>query len=166
MALTIRQTGIAIALATVVVAAFALGWWQGDDRDRGAATNTADSEWRPVTPVIPDLAGDAKILAERQPFGAPLATAGVPPAPAAAGPPGAAATPPPVQWRVDGVVTTETGPYLILMIGKPGEKSARSEIRHQGEDLPDGSVVRSIEPTSVTIDRRGTIVRIKMFAQN
>lgn len=165
MPLTICQTGIAVALAAVAVSAFALGWRQGDDRNRSAAADTANSEWKPVRPVIPDLARDAKILAERQPFGAATALPGVPAVPAAPGTP-SAATPPSVQWRVDGVVTTETNRYLIVMIGKPGEKSARSEIRRQGEDLPDGSVVRSIEPTSVTIDRQGTIVSIKMFAQN
>ena len=31
--------------------------------------------------------------------------------------------------------------------------------------LPDGSIVRSVEPTNVTIDRQGAIVTIKMFAQ-
>jgi len=77
-----------------------------------------------------------------------------------------AANPVPVEWRVVGVVTTETERYLTVLIRKPGEKSARHEIRHPGDNLPDGSVVRSIEPTAVTVDRQGTIVRIKMFAQN
>ena len=138
---------------------------QADDAGRAAATGAVDAEWKPVKPLIPDLAGDAKILAERQPFGPPAGLPGspaMPAAPLAA----AAAAPPPVQWRVSGVVTSETGRYLIVMIRKPGENSPRSEIRHPGEALPDGSIVRSIEPTSVTVDRQGTTVRIKMFAQN
>ena len=162
---TLRQTAIGLVLAAVALSAFALGWWQQDDGGRGAAADMADSDWHPVKPLIPDPAGDAKTLAERQPFGAPATPAG---SPAAAAVPGApvAANAVPVEWRVVGVVTTETDRYLTLVIRKPGEKSARSEIRNPGDNLPDGSVVRSIEPTAVTVDRQGTIVRIKMFAQN
>ena len=162
---TLRQTAIGLVLAAVALSAFALGWWQQDDGGSRASADMADSDWRPVKPLIPDLAGDAKTLAERQPFGTPATPAG---SPAAAAVPGApvAANAVPVEWRVVGVVTTETDRYLTLVIRKPGEKSARSEIRHPGDNLPDGSVVRSIEPTAVTVDRQGTIVRIKMFAQN
>jgi hypothetical protein len=163
MRLTLRQTAIGLVLAAVALSAFALGWWQQDDGRRGAAADMADSDWQPVKPVIPDLAADAKTLAERQPFGAPATPSGSPTVPGA---PPAAANPVPVEWRVVGVVTTETDRYLTVLIRKPGEKSARHEIRHPGDNLPDGSVVRSIEPTAVTVDRQGTIVRIKMFAQN
>jgi len=162
---TLRQTAIGLVLAAVAISAFALGWWQQDDGRRGAAADMADSDWQPVKPVIPDLAGDAKILAERQPFGAPTPS-GSPTVPAVPGAPPVAANSVPVEWRVVGVVTTETERYLTVLIRKPGEKSARHEIRHPGDNLPDGSVVRSIEPTAVTVDRQGTIVRIKMFAQN
>jgi len=160
---TLRQTAIGLVLSAVALSAFALGWWQQDDGRRGAAADMADSDWQPVKPVIPDLAADAKTLAERQPFGAPATPSGSPTVPGA---PPAAANPVPVEWRVVGVVTTETDRYLTVLIRKPGEKSARHEIRHPGDNLPDGSVVRSIEPTAVTVDRQGTIVRIKMFAQN
>jgi hypothetical protein len=163
---TLRQTAIGLVLAAVAISAFALGWWQQDDGRRGAAADMADSDWHPVKPLIPDLAGDAKTLAERQPFGTPATPAGSPAVPAVPGAPPVAANSVPVEWRVVGVVTTETDRYLTVLIRKPGEKSARHEIRHPGDDLPDGSVVRSIEPTAVTIDRQGTIVRIKMFAQN
>jgi len=70
-----------------------------------------------------------------------------------------------VEWRVVGVVTTETDGYLTVLIRKPGEKSPRHEIRHPGDDLPTERCP-FIEPTAVTVDRQGTIVRIKMFAQN
>ena len=160
---TLRQTAIGLVLAAVALSAFAIGWWQQDDGRRGAAADMADSDWHPVKPVIPDLAGDAKILAERQPFGPPATPSGSPTAPGAAP---IAANSVAVEWRGVGVVTTETERYLTVLIRKPGEKSARHEIRHPGDSLPDGSVVRSIEPTAVTVDRQGTIVRIKMFAQN
>ena len=61
---------------------------------------------------------------------------------------------------------TETSGYLIILIRRPGENAARSEVRHPGEELPDGSIVRTVEPANVTIDRQGAIVTIKMFAQN
>jgi hypothetical protein len=162
---TLRQTAIGLVLAAVALSAFALGWRQQDDGRRGAVADVADSDWQPVKPVIPDVAGDAKILAERQPFGTPATPSGSPTVPAVPGAP-VAANAVPVEWRVVGVVTTETDRYLTVLIRKPGEKSARHEIRHPGDNLPDGSVVRSIEPTAVTVDRQGTIVRIKMFAQN
>ena len=61
---------------------------------------------------------------------------------------------------------TEAGRHLIVLIRRPGDNATRSEIRRLGEELPDGSIVRAVEPSNVTIEREGTIVRIKMFAQN
>ena len=165
MQLSIRRAGIAIVLAAIAGATFALGWQQADDAGRSNLPGPGDVEWRPAKPAIPDPTADAKILEERQPFGAPAVAPGMAAMPAAPGPAGVPA-PPPVQWRVTGLVTTEANRYLIVMIRKPGENSSRREIRHAGETLPDGSIVRSIEPTSVTVDRQGTIIRIKMFAQN
>jgi hypothetical protein len=61
---------------------------------------------------------------------------------------------------------TGTSGHVIILIRRPGENATRSEIRHPGEELPDGSIVRTVEPTDVTIDRQGASVRIKMFAQH
>ena|SRR5271166_3690819 len=165
MPLGIRHTSTAAALAAVAVCAFGLGWWQSGDLPR-PPTSAASSEWNPPKPAPADLTAYANILSQRQPFGAAPtpATAGATGAagPNAAGPAKAAA----VQWRVGGIVTAGTDRYLVVLISKPGENATRTELRRPGENLPDGSVVRTVEPTSVTIERQGTIVSIKMFAQN
>ncbi len=61
---------------------------------------------------------------------------------------------------------TDTSGHLIILIRRPGETTTRSEIRNPGEQLPDGSILRTVEPTNVMIERQGAIVTIKMFAQN
>jgi hypothetical protein len=165
MPLGIRSTGTAVVLAAVALCAFGLGWWQSGDLPH-PPTLAAGSEWNPPKPAALDLSAYANILSQRQPFGAAAAGANAAAAgatgPNAAGPAKAAG----VQWRVGGIVTAGTDRYLVVLIRKPGENATRTELRHPGEDLPDGSVVRTVEPTSVTIDRQGTIVSIKMFAQN
>ena len=160
IAVTIRQIGVAGALAAVAVLAFALGWWQDKSGQVRPPIPAPEAPWNLPKPAAFDLAGYTTILANRPPFGATASvgssTANMVAAPAT----------PAVQWRLGGIVVTETGRHLIVLIRRPGENTTRAETRQPGEELPDGSIVRAIEPTDVTIDRQGTIVRIKMFAQS
>jgi hypothetical protein len=159
MALTLRHIGISTVIGCIVLLAFALGWWEADDGNHNAATRPA-GEWLLPKPIASDVSTYAQILTQKPPFGATTAN------PVPAGP----QTPPGnttvLDWRVGGIVTTKTGGRLIILIRRPGENATRSEIRQPGEELPDGSIVRTVEPTNVTIDRQGAIVTIKMFAQN
>jgi hypothetical protein len=159
MALTLRHIGISTVVGCIVLLAIALGWWEADDGNHNAATRPA-GEWPSPKPIASDFSTYAQILTQKPPFGAPAANP-VPAGPQT--PPGNASV---VDWRVGGIVTTETGGRLIILIRRPGENAARSEIRHPGEELPDGSIVRTVEPADVTIDRQGASVRIKMFAQH
>jgi hypothetical protein len=160
IAITIRQIGIAGTLAAVAVLAFALGWWQDDSGQVQPQAHAPEASWNLPKPAVFDLAGYTTILANRPPFGA-MASVGSSTANIVAAPASTA-----VQWRVGGIVLTETGRHLIVLIRRPGEDTTRAETRQPGEELPDGSILRAIEPTDVTIDRQGTIVRIKMFAQS
>ena len=159
MTLTLRHIAISAVIGGIVLLAFALGWWEADDGNHNAATRPA-GEWLSPKPIASDFSTYAQILTQKPPFGAAAAN------PVPAGP----QTPPGnttvLDWRVGGIVATETGGRLIILIRRPGEIAARSEIRQPGEELPDGSIVRTVEPTNVTIDRQGAIITIKMFAQN
>lgn len=158
-----RRIGLPIAGAGAALLGFAAGWWGDQEGARRELASGVAAEWSPPKPIAPDLSSFAKILAQRPPFGAPAERAG--PAPAV-GQPAAPASVGAAQWRVGGIVVTETGRHLIILIRRPGDNTTRSEIRRAGEELPDGSIVRAVEPSNVTIEREGTIVRIKMFAQN
>src|ERR1700730_905494 len=163
MRLTARQAGIAAGLAGLAVSAFALGWWQDDAAGRGATrANAPAAEWKIPQPKPADRAGDAKIVLTKQPFGAAGDRAG------AGGPIGAAgaANQPAMQWRIGGIVTTETSRYLVVLLRPPGQNADRAELRQVGENLPDGSIVRAVDSTSVTIDRQGTVVTVRMFVKN
>jgi hypothetical protein len=167
MGLTIRQLGIAAAIGVVAISAFALGWWQEDDvRRHASSAATTPPEWRPHKPMVGDPVADAKILAARRPFGAPGERANAP----AGGPIGpggvGAGSAPAVQWRIGGIVATETSRRLVVLSSQPGQNADRAELRQVGESLPDGSVVRSVDSSSVTVDRQGTVVTIRMFAKN
>jgi len=159
MALTFRHITISAGIGCIALLAFALGWWEGDDGNHRAAAPPSGREWLLPKPIASDVSAYAEILVQKPPFGAPAAN------PVPAGPqtaPGNTV----IDWRVGGIVMTETSGHLIILIRRPGENATRSEIRHPGEELPDGSIVRTVEPTDVTIDRQGASVRIKMFAQN
>jgi len=163
MPLSSRQIAVTGGTGAVALLAFALGWWGGDDGNRRALTITPAPEWEAPKRIASDVSAYSNILAQRSPFGAPAERANaMPAAPAGASPGNAGAA----QWRVGGIVTTETSQHLIILIRRPGDNTTRSEMRHAGETLPDGSIIRTVEPTNVTIEREGTIVRIKMFAQN
>ena len=167
MRLTIRQLGIAIAVGAVAVSAFGFGWWQDDDVARRAINaKGAASEWKLPKPMAADLAGDAKILAARQPFG----IAGDRPNNPAGGPTGAggvgAGSATAIQWRISGIVTSDTSRYLVVLLRPPGQNSDRTELRQVGESLPDGGVVRSVDTSSVTIDHKGMVVTVRMFEKN
>jgi hypothetical protein len=164
MRLTIRQLGIAAGMAGLAIAAFALGWWQNDDvRRRAASMATIAGEWRSPKPILSDLSADAKILLARRPFGAAGVGANVP-AGGAIGQGSASATPTP--WRIGGIVTTETSRRLVILLLQPGQNADRAELRQVGESLPDGSILRSVETSSVTIDRQGTLGTVKMFVKD
>jgi hypothetical protein len=159
MTVTLRQATLIMGMAAIALSGFALGWWQDSDPGRGAPAKDAAAEWKPFKPRMSDPLAEARILSAKAPFGetAQLATA----APAAAGMPAAG----PPKWRVGGIVTTEKRQYLIVLVRKPGQNLDRAETRYIGESLPDGSVVRTIEPTRITVDREGKIATIKIFAQ-
>jgi hypothetical protein len=160
--LSMRQIAVAAAGAAALLA-FAAGWSGNDDGRRRNFAAPAAPEWVLPKPIVTDVSGFAKVLAQKAPFGAPAELA----KPAAAGPqtPGSGNTAVP-QWRVGGIVTSETSRYLVVLIRRPGENTTRTEIRNPGEELPDGSIIRTVGPADVTIDREGTIIQIKMFAQN
>jgi hypothetical protein len=160
MALTFRHIAISTGIGLIALLAFALGWWEGDDGNYRAATPPAGREWLLPKPIASDVSTYAQILTQKPPFGAPTAN------PFSTGPQIAPGNTTVIDWRVGGIVMTETSGYLIILIRRPGENAARSEVRHPGEELPDGSIVRTVEPANVTIDRQGAIVTIKMFAQN
>jgi hypothetical protein len=160
MALTFRPIAISTGAGCIVLIAFALGWWEGDDGSHGAAAPLAGPEWLLPKPIASDVSTNAQILAQKPPFGAPAANA-VP-----AGPQTAPGNTKVVDWRVGGIVMTEKSGHLIVLIRRPGDNVTRSEIRNPGEELPDGSILRTVEPTNVMIERQGAIVTIKMFAQN
>jgi hypothetical protein len=160
IAVTIRQIGVAGALAAVAMLAFVLGWWQDDSSQIRPPALGPEPPWNLPKPAAFDLAGYTTIIANRPPFGA-MASTGSSTANMVAAPASSA-----VQWRVGGIVLTETGRHLIVLIRRPGENTTRAETRQPGEELPDGSILRAIEPTDVTIERQGTIVQIKMFAQS
>jgi hypothetical protein len=159
MAPTLRHIGISTVSGCIAILAFAVGWWEADDGNHNAATRPA-GEWLSPKPIASDVSTYAQILAQKPPFGAPAANL-VPAGPQT--PPGNTTV---LDWRVGGIVTTETGGRLIILIRRPGENATRSEIRQPGEELPDGSIVRTVEPTNVMIERQGAIVTIKMFAKN
>jgi hypothetical protein len=163
MAFLPRRLGLAAAAGGAVLIGFALGWWGDQPPARRDIVPGANSDWVLPKSSAADLAGFAKILAQRLPFGAPAERAN----PGSAAPQqAAAATAGAAQWRVGGIVVTETGRHLVILIRRPNDNATRSEIRRPGEELPDGSIVRAVEPSNVTVEREGKIVRIKMFAQN
>jgi hypothetical protein len=157
-----RPLGLAGAAGGVAVLAFALGWWSGDDGSRRVLPASAAVGWTAPKSTVSDISGYAKIVTQRPPFGAPAERGNAAGTAAPAAPGNAAAA----QWRVGGIVVTETNRHLVVLIRRPGDNALRSEIRHPGDELPDGSILRTVEPTNVTIERQGTIVGIKMFAQN
>jgi hypothetical protein len=168
MRLPVRQSAIAIGMGSLSIVAFALGWWQEDDTRRratGAPTNAA--EWRLPKPVASDLSADTTILLARRPFGAAgeranaVDGAAVGPG-VVAGPGSGTAT----QWRIGGIVTTETSRRLVILLRQPGQNSDRAELRQIGDSLPDGSVIRSVDWSSVTVDRQGTVDTVRMFVKN
>jgi len=168
MRLPVRQLVIAMAMGSLSIVAFALGWWQDDDAGRRAMDGSTNApEWRLPKAIVSDLSADAKILLARRPFGAAgeranvVAGAAVGPG-VAAGPGSGTAT----QWRIGGIVTTETSRRLVILLRQPGQNSDRAELREIGESLPDGSVIRSVDWSSVTVDRQGTVDTVRMFVKN
>ena len=124
--------------------------------------NAPAAEWNIPQPKPADLAADAKIVLAKQPFGAAGERA------VTSGPTGGAGAgnPLPTQWRISGIVTAETSRYLVVLLRPPGQNTDRTELRQVGESLPDGGIVRSVDPSGVTIDREGTLVTVRMFEKN
>jgi hypothetical protein len=163
MRLTARQGGIVAGMVGLGVSAFALGWWLDDVAGRSAINaNAPAAEWKIPKPKPADLAADAKIVLAKQPFGAAGEGA------VTSGPTGGAGAGNalPTQWRISGIVTTETSRYLVVLLRPPGQNTDRTELRQVGESLPDGGVVRAVDTGSVTIDREGTVVTVRMFEKN
>jgi hypothetical protein len=124
--------------------------------------NAPAAEWKLPKPKPADLAADGKIVLAKQPFGAAGERA------VTDGPSGGAGAgnPLPSQWRISGIVTMETSRYLVVLLRPPGQNTDRTELRQVGESLPDGGVVRSVDTSSVTIDREGIVVTVRMFEKN
>ena len=161
--LTARQGGIVAGMTGFAVSAFVLGWWLDDAAGRSAIkANAAAAEWSIPQPKPADLAADAKIVLAKQPFGAAGERAVTSGPTAAAG----AGNPLPTQWRISGIVTTETSRYVVVLLRPPGQNTDRTELRQVGDSLPDGGIVRSVDTSGVTIDREGTLVTVRMFEKN
>lgn len=163
MRLTARQGGIVAGMVGIGVSAFALGWWLDDAAGRSPIKPSAPAaEWNIPQPKPADLAADAKIVLAKQPFGAAGEGA------VTSGPTGGtgAGNPPPAQWRISGIVTGEKSRYLVVLLRPPGQNADRAELRQVGESLPDGGVIRSLDPGGVTIDHEGTVVTVRMFEKN
>ncbi len=161
--LTARQGGIVAGMTGFGVSAFVLGWWLDDAAGRSAIkANAAAAEWNIPQPKPADLAADAKIVLAKQPFGAAGERA------VTSGPTGGAGAgnPLPTQWRISGIVTTETSRYVVVLLRPPGQNTDRTELRQVGDSLPDGGIVRSVDTSGVTIDREGTLVTVRMFEKN
>ena len=168
MSLTFRQGATAVVLALAALASFAFGWWQDNASNRPVAA-VADVDWVDYKPAASDLLADAKILAEKQPFGPPTAAPGSPAAAAgakgAAGAASGAGAARPDQWRVGAIVTADTNRYLVLVLRRSGETADRTEIRRIGESLPDGGVIHTLGADNFTVDLQGKTHTIKMFSQ-
>jgi hypothetical protein len=163
MRLTARQTGIVTGIAGLGLSSFALGWWLDDAAGRSPIKAKAPAaEWKLPQPKPADLAADAKIVLTKQPFGAAGERAVASGAIGGAG----AGNPVPTQWRISGIVAGEKSRYLVVLIRPPGQNTDRTELRKVGESLPDGGVIRSVDKSSVTIDREGTVVTVRMFERN
>jgi hypothetical protein len=54
----------------------------------------------------------------------------------------------------------------VILLRQPGQNSDRAELRQIGESLPDGSVIRAVDWSSVTVDRQGTVDTVRMFVKN
>jgi hypothetical protein len=163
MRLTARQGGIVAGMTGFGVSAFVLGWWLDDAAGRSAIkANAPAAEWNIPQPKPADLAADAKIVAAKQLFGAAGERA------VTSGPTGGAVAgnPLPTQWRISGIVTTETSRYVVVLLRPPGQNTDRTELRQVGDSLPDGGIVRSVDTSGVTIDREGTLVTVRMFEKN
>jgi hypothetical protein len=163
MRLTARQGGIVAGMTGFGVSAFVLGWWLDDAAGRSAIkANAPAAEWNIPQPKPADLAADAKIVAAKQLFGAAGERA------VTSGPTGGAGAgnPLPTQWRISGIVTTETSRYVVVLLRPPGQNTDRTELRQVGDSLPDGGIVRSVDTSGVTIDREGTLVTVRMFEKN
>jgi hypothetical protein len=163
MRLTARQGGIVAGMTGFGVSAFVLGWWLDDATGRSAIkANAPAAEWNIPQPKPADLAADAKIVLAKQPFGAAGERA------VTSGPTGGAGAgnPLPTQWRISGIVTTETSRYVVVLLRPPGQNTDRTELRQVGDSLPDGGIVRSVDTSGVTIDREGTLVTVRMFEKN
>jgi hypothetical protein len=163
MRLTARQGGIVAGMVGLGASAFVLGWWLDDAAGRSAIrANAPAAEWNIPQPKPADLGADARIVLSKQPFGAAgerVVTNG-PTGGAGAG------NPLPTQWRITGIVTTEASRYVVVLLRPPGQNTDRTELRQVGDSLPDGGVVRSVDAGSVTIDREGTLVTVRMFEKN
>src|SRR6202035_2449581 len=106
IAITIRQIGLAGALAAVAVIAFALGWWQDNSAQVRPPALAPEASWNLPKSAAFDLAGYTTILANRPPFGA-MASIGSGTANMLAAP-----ETPAVQWRLWGLLGTQTRPAL------------------------------------------------------
>ena len=162
--LTLRQLAIASGNAALAGLGFGFGWLQDDDTGRGPArAPAAPMAWSSPLAAAEDLAAAAKLVSGKRPFGALAAVAQPPPGGPAAGASAANAA---VQWRIGGILVTDTTRQLIVLLRQAPQNTERSELRNIGETLPDGSVVQSVDASSVTIDRQGMIVTLRMFAKN
>jgi hypothetical protein len=168
MRLSPNQLAIAIGIAALPVLAFGFGWLQENALPRGASRGiAAPAEWAPPRPAERDLAADANLLASRRPFGASIGPGAAPQAGATgAAAPGGNPASPAVQWRLGGIVMTETSRRLVVLSRQTPQSVERSELRAVGETLPDGSIVQSIDPGSITINRDGMLATLRMFARN
>jgi hypothetical protein len=171
MRLSPNQLALAGCITALPVLAFVFGWLGESALPRSAIRGAAaPSEWALSRAAERDLAADMNLLASKRPFGASIGGSATSPAgatgAAGAGPGAAGAANPPVQWRLGGIVITKTSRRLVVLSRPTPQSAERSELCAEGETLPDGSVVQSIDPGSVAINREGMLVTLRMFAKD
>lgn len=166
--LSSRQLALATSVAAVAGLAFTVGWLQDVPLPRSAMRgDAAPAEWPLSRPIARDLEADMNLLVTKRPFSASLgAVPGSPGDALGAAGSGAANPTPPIQWRLGGIVMTETSRRLVVLVQPRPQSPERSELRAVGDTLPDGSIVQSIDAGSVSVNREGTLVTLRMFAKN
>jgi hypothetical protein len=168
MRLASNQLALAAGIVFLPIFTFVVGWLQDVALPRSAIrADAAPAEWALPRQAERDLAADMNLLASKRPFGAAIGASAAP----AGGVVGAAAAgvvaaSPAIQWRLGGIVMTETSRRLVVLFRPTPQDAERSELRAVGDTLPDGSIVQSIDPGSVSLNREGMLVTLRMFAKD
>lgn len=134
-----------LALAAWALAAAVGWWWQQPDAELATppAANV-DNDAMPAVPARPADDTLARRIADADPMG--LARRAASAQQQAAGPGGATPAADSVVWRIAALVVRDTERYAVLTTeGQPPLRVA------QGDRLPDGDLVKTVAPGSVSL---------------